>query len=969
MILRGWHIERFGLFRDSRVEGLGDGITVVHGPNEAGKSTLLAFIRGVLFGFPDRRSKSRLPLYVPRDGGHPSGRLFIESRGRAYTVARGGSRRNALTVSDAEGAELPEGELTRILGGADATLFRNVFGFSLYELQELETLTETEVRDRIFSGAVAGAGRSARQAAQALDGDAKALYHPDGRARKNRVAELLGELRDIDAELTAARRQAETYPAMQAAEADAAAEVQRLRESVTALRQRRDRLQALLRLWEPWCAREAALAELEAGGQARFDRQREIRPAPEVLDLGRRCDELVRNVELQRQRLGKLGSLQGALEQTQAALDDALETLGPDWDEERIAGFRLSIPTTEEVRAWERGLNEAEARVAQATAAREAAARQHREAAQAAEARQGDLEAFGPPPPEPDALHERQRRLEGLRAQVDELARAGQAVDHAESLRDERQRRLDEVMQEQPGRGGYLLALVLAVAGVAVSGALTVTAGEPLVAAAGLLLVALAIPVALHTRRQRQQAEARIRTARKALEQADDKTTEARDAHDRLRAEIAEAAEDLDLPAAPLPADIAAARAELDHGRERRRDWEARKQRLADAVKAREKAEADLEAAQRTEDEAITARDAAARDWRAWKEGHGFPTTLSPQGVLDFAAQVDAARKRLSDKRTQTLELAGLREDVADWEKAARAVLRRRGASGEETGEALILAFNEAAAAVRAEAEAYRKIAATEDALAREGGHDPGRVAALRATLDAGDAEAWRQEQAEVAERLETEETALEEAIRQHQDAGKQREAVEQSTRIAELELRRNTLAAEIAACHRRWQVLTLAQRLVLDTLEAFERERQPQVFASAGTVLARVTGGRYTGIVQDEAGSGFYVLDGDNRRISPIDLSRGTREQLYLAVRLGLVEEFARRGTALPLVMDEILVNSDPDRMQALARELHAFADRHQILLFTCHPFVVDVMKAVGGNINVLPVDALKEGLTTAAE
>jgi len=66
---------------------------------------------------------------------------------------------------------------------------------------------------------------------------------------------------------------------------------------------------------------------------------------------------------------------------------------------------------------------------------------------------------------------------------------------------------------------------------------------------------------------------------------------------------------------------------------------------------------------------------------------------------------------------------------------------------------------------------------------------------------------------------------------------------------------------------------------------------------------------------------------------------------------------------------MDEILVNSDPDRMRALARELHAFADRHQILLFTCHPFVVEVMKSVGGDIDVLPVDNLKAGLTTAAE
>jgi uncharacterized protein YhaN len=82
-------------------------------------------------------------------------------------------------------------------------------------------------------------------------------------------------------------------------------------------------------------------------------------------------------------------------------------------------------------------------------------------------------------------------------------------------------------------------------------------------------------------------------------------------------------------------------------------------------------------------------------------------------------------------------------------------------------------------------------------------------------------------------------------------------------------------------------------------------------------------------------------VIDARERAVAPIDLSRGTREQLYLAVRLGLIEEFAQRGTSLPLVLDEVLVNFDPDRMAAVARELARFAEHHQVLLFTCHPEV----------------------------
>ena len=54
MKLKELHVEGFGHFRDHVVGPLNSSVTVLHGPNEAGKSTLLAFIRTILFGFPSR---------------------------------------------------------------------------------------------------------------------------------------------------------------------------------------------------------------------------------------------------------------------------------------------------------------------------------------------------------------------------------------------------------------------------------------------------------------------------------------------------------------------------------------------------------------------------------------------------------------------------------------------------------------------------------------------------------------------------------------------------------------------------------------------------------------------------------------------------------------------------------------------------------------------------------------------------
>ena len=247
--------------------------------------------------------------------------------------------------------------------------------------------------------------------------------------------------------------------------------------------------------------------------------------------------------------------------------------------------------------------------------------------------------------------------------------------------------------------------------------------------------------------------------------------------------------------------------------------------------------------------------------------------------------------------------------------------------------------------------------------MLREAGNDAGRAAELRQTLAGGDAQAWSDERAQLDDYLKAQQDARDTALRQEQEATRDRQAVETSDRIAELQTRRNQLVGEVVRAYRQWQVYTSAQALIGETLERFERERQPAVFARASERLARFSHGRYTQIRQAEAGQDFRVIDADDRAVQPIDLSRGTREQLYLAVRLGLIEEFAQRGTSLPLVLDEILVNFDPDRMAAVAGELARFAEDHQVLLFTCHPEIAQRVQANAPGAASIPMAELAAG------
>ena len=971
MIIRGWEIDGFGAFRDQRSPDLGDGLSVLHGPNEAGKSTLLAFIRGVLFGFPDKRSKGKQPLYEPPGGGAFGGSVIVEHDGRAYRIhRRAGSRNNRPAITDAHGQSVPEGELPQILGGADETLFKNVFGFSLSELQEGESLTDEGVRDRIFSNAVAGAGRDARKAAEELEGQAKALYSPNARQKRNRAAQLLDEIKQVDQQLAEARAAVRDYPNKLEAERAAAEEKARLDHDIAHWRTRRQELDALLRLWEPWCARARALETLEQLTGRSLPRVEPVRGDAALDAQQRQVDALRESLGLQRQRLLDAGEQANQLQAEDARIAHTLETLGPAWTEQRVEAFSLPIPAREEVRAWQRALDGAETDVAKAEEQRAEAERRRRESAERHEKLARDLENVSDPPPKLETLQQRQGDLEDLRAKAAELARLRDTEGYARTAAQAAEARLDELRAGQPGRAATLGAI--GAAALAVAAALGAALLGDLAAAGALAVLAVVLAGAFAgLRRRARKNAAEIERAR------DDRDTKRETPTSRRRG-CARSSRRLPRPPARSASKTCRARA----------TWPVRPPTLAISWRAGAGSTA---RSRRWRSSVRMSRSASRRSrigcrrWRPPRPGASARRKIGRPGSATGTFRTKSAQKACSispsncarrrkpcsrNARWNASWTSCARRSPAGRTAPGRSCARAAAATGmaaprgaEATGEALIEAFNAAAQAIQSEQAAYQQIREVETALLREAGNDEARAAELRQTLAGGDAQAWADERAKLDEYLEAQQSARDEALKREQEATRDRQAVETSDRIAELETRRNQLAGEVGRRYRQWQVYACAQALIEETLERFERERQPAVFARASERLARFSHGRYTQIRQAEAGQDFRVIDADDRAVQPIDLSRGTREQLYLAVRLGLIEEFAQRGTSLPLVLDEILVNFDPDRMAAVAGELARFAENHQVLLFTCHPEIAQRVQANAPGAASIPMAELAAG------
>lgn len=138
---------------------------------------------------------------------------------------------------------------------------------------------------------------------------------------------------------------------------------------------------------------------------------------------------------------------------------------------------------------------------------------------------------------------------------------------------------------------------------------------------------------------------------------------------------------------------------------------------------------------------------------------------------------------------------------------------------------------------------------------------------------------------------------------------------------------------------------LLLAKHMLEAAIATWESKRQPEVYAKASRLLSLMTDGRWTEVSLTSEGT-LQVADAFMRTREPVHLSLGTCQQLYLTLRIALLTSADNVGRSIPILADDILVNFDEQRRAGAARALAELAETRQVILFTCHPEVVRVLK-----------------------
>ena len=105
-----------------------------------------------------------------------------------------------------------------------------------------------------------------------------------------------------------------------------------------------------------------------------------------------------------------------------------------------------------------------------------------------------------------------------------------------------------------------------------------------------------------------------------------------------------------------------------------------------------------------------------------------------------------------------------------------------------------------------------------------------------------------------------------------------------------------------------------LAQAVVSRVVQSYRERHQGPVFRRAGEIFGRITLGSFSSLVTDYDDDTQVLLGQrpDNSRVGVAGMSQGARDQLFLALRIAAIEEHLKQREAIPLVIDDLLVQFD---------------------------------------------------------
>ncbi|MEZ6061567.1 MAG: AAA family ATPase [Planctomycetaceae bacterium] len=1029
-------IDRFRIWRSLLLKLNPGGLNVIYGPNEAGKTTLMQFVRSVLYGF---QPLSQEPAWHrPEDDVPWKGSIRCEHEGRTWRLTRKAHdvTRGSFRISGGPNELSKNDSLSHLLADTSESVFTDIFAVGVRELQQLSTLGSEQVAEYIYGLSLGPQGRQLLDALASLKQRHAALYSHEG--KQGRVPELFeryaqlsvsrrktGEDREKHARLTRRRQELEaSISELQAREGSINNELRGLRfinNCYKPWKQIRDLQEQLNQIPLIHHSPDAALDQLEAcerdiqthsarreklAEQAeQFQKQADRLVLDEKFEKDRYAvQSLVDQAEWLRQLDEQIRQAQDRASDMKRTLDHRLSEMGEGWDLRRLNAIDTSSASHHQLlqharryqdamqrraklRRWNRGLSK----------------RSQQELVEL----NNDLEALGIESI-PDAIQREQKRM----TELDNLGRLRLQREQL-GLKIKTVRSVISRVDTDDGIPYWVDRAVTSIAIVAFAlfsfGLLTFGMGAEANRSLGGALAAASFAFAGMMWWGIRNG-LRNHFDRKTGIQLDDLNDESRKAERELRA-IQERIQNIrssglagqHLLKADAPGASAAELVECIGECSRHITELEKLSRRHERAMARRRRLKTLRERFGSAQQAVNER---RQQWCRLLNSLGMDETVKVQEAFDWWQRIQELRELQTQWRNVAPEVEGLRRMFDGMQKRIEQVGQRLSPTSKLSyarplevltawGQQLKTHERDRLEKQRLTSEGSEKSREATTALHEVEAAElrRGAVLARSGVLTREELlkqKEWQQRRRDLEQKLTSSREELNEVafaepemaiveddlIRFDPPRGREQilmlemelEEVEQKLNsnheglgslkheIKQLEAGRGSqaqyfqkaqVATDIYRAAEEWFALQIERDVVNRMRSHFEKENISGTLRTASAYLHRISSGRYHRIWAP-LGEDFLCVDDEYDRTFRVEqLSGGTREQLFLALRFALAREFNRRGIELPMVMDDLFVNFDEERTEAAVECLIELADDgQQVLFFTCHQHLAELFQ-----------------------
>jgi uncharacterized protein YhaN len=900
MQLREIHIDGFGIFYDKHITGISPGINVIYGPNEFGKSTLLAFIRRILFGFPDKRYKGN--LYLPIGGGACGGSLVCQlANGKVITISRGEGRGGGLLSIRVNSKELSgQDELNKLLGNIGEVFYQNVYAISLDELEQSGLLeNDEEVRRHIY-GAGLGLGTiSLKSIKDEFEAKAHAVFKSGGSVQK--IPETYKVITEMEQDIRRTKGGLSKYDELIGERDKLIEDVNSLSAKIRALDKEQRELenqQNLFPVFAELTRAKTLLSELQDVPLFTKDALSKL----EKLKAG--VSSLSDLISAEKEELKRLEFQRDQLVYDEQVIEAEPGIVSLQKKSDKFASATKDIQQVETERTGLAGDIEIEIRgIAQGWT-------------------EQTIQDFDLNLCQEDAIRTFKGDLEGARSNIDKIKTK------QESLREKKAAEASTNFTI-PAALKYAIYLLTTLGLVGVIAGFRASQMLPAALSTIILVTGVAL-IVMYTRKSSEvlRPDPLDQKYSEDLLNAELAFNELRDRWHAFLNSI-----ELDEGLSPDGAlDIIRSIRELKSNIGTRDSLDSRIARMKEDIKS-------------------------VRDLHDQVVANLSKSKLSD----DIVANIEILQKLLDAAKDTKREKQGFERQINDKKQKLKGIESQRDSEGEGLSDYISSLGAKDETDFRDKYEIFTNIEEQKGIVSKSkeiieqtvgiGEQYDIFIESISSTSPSEiDSKLQEMENrlTELREKLDTDKEQIGEKRNEIQQLASNEVLLENQCKLESKKEQLNDYARD-------WVRAKIALFVLGKAILKYENTRQPEVIKATQEIFANITDHAYPVIIKSVETNEIKIQDAACRSKSVVKMSRGTREQLYFAMRLGLIEVYEIEREPMPIVMDDILVNFDDDRGPSAIQELVKFAEDRQIIILTCHNNTFNLYRSLGASEIIL--------------